>query len=310
MNEPLVSIIIPVYNGGNYLRLALESALHQTYPNIEVIVVNDGSTDDGETERIALSFSSPKLKYIFKENGGTATSLNRGIQEAQGEYICWLSHDDLLAKDKIEMQVHYLSSLGESAKKTILYGKTILIDEHGNKHKFIRQILYRTPKKTFYIPSDYFKLGHIFYGSLLLPKAFFDDNPFLPELRYSQDVYSFFQMLTSGYTLRFVPNAKVYYRVHKEQGSFVRLNDYAVDCAYIYDKFTSYFKKSHDEVFIKRYLFHLARRGASYESDHQMMEKLIQEFPDELGEKAISKAHTIQKRYIRLYKIKKKIFSR
>lgn len=73
MNEfkPLVSIVIPVYNGSNYLQEALDSAVAQTYKNLEIIVVNDGSTDD--TENIALSYGD-KIRYFYKENGGTSTA--------------------------------------------------------------------------------------------------------------------------------------------------------------------------------------------------------------------------------------------
>ena len=63
--EPLVSIVIPVYNGSNFLREAIDSALDQTYSNTEVIVVNDGSNDDGATERIALEYSD-RIRYFFK----------------------------------------------------------------------------------------------------------------------------------------------------------------------------------------------------------------------------------------------------
>ena len=68
MEKPLISIIIPVYNGSNYLRDAINSALAQTYTNIEIIVVNDGSNDNGETEKIALSYGE-KIRYFSKENG-------------------------------------------------------------------------------------------------------------------------------------------------------------------------------------------------------------------------------------------------
>ena len=86
MQKSLVSIIIPVYNGANYLREAIDSALNQTYQNCEVIVVNDGSDDNGKTEEITLSYGS-RIRYFRKENGGVATALNAGIREMQGEYF-------------------------------------------------------------------------------------------------------------------------------------------------------------------------------------------------------------------------------
>ena len=81
--KPLVSVIIPVYNGANFLSFAINSVLEQTYENIELLIVNDGSNDDGKTEAIALSAKSDrfKIKYFFKQNGGVASSLNKGIEE-------------------------------------------------------------------------------------------------------------------------------------------------------------------------------------------------------------------------------------
>ena len=113
---PLVSIVIPVYNGSNYLKESINSALNQTYENIEVIVVNDGSNDEGATEEIALSFEN-KVKYFYKENGGTSTALNYGIKNMSGDYFAWLSHDDLYRPENIELQISKLSTLEN--KKTI-----------------------------------------------------------------------------------------------------------------------------------------------------------------------------------------------
>ena len=75
MSDPKISIVIPVYNGSNYLANAIDCALRQTYKNVEVIVVNDGSTDGGATEEIALSYGE-KIRYFHKSNGGESSALN------------------------------------------------------------------------------------------------------------------------------------------------------------------------------------------------------------------------------------------
>lgn len=105
MKNPLVSIVIPVYNGSNYLREAIDSALAQTYDNFEVIVVNDGSTDD--TEQICLSYGD-KIRYFKKENGGVATALNLAVEKMKGEYFEWFAHDDVIYPQKTERQMKAL----------------------------------------------------------------------------------------------------------------------------------------------------------------------------------------------------------
>lgn len=112
MDNPLVSIIIPVYNGSNYLKDAIDSALAQTYPNCEILVINDGSNDGGATERIALAYGD-RIRYFSKQNGGVATAVNLGIKNMQGEYFAWLSHDDMYYPEKIEKQIQALRVHGD-----------------------------------------------------------------------------------------------------------------------------------------------------------------------------------------------------
>jgi glycosyltransferase involved in cell wall biosynthesis len=116
--KPLVSIVIPVFNGSNYLREAIDSALAQTYLNLEVIVVNDGSEDGGLTEEIALEYND-RIRYFTKKNGGTSTALNVGIRNMRGDYFCWLSHDDLYHPEFIEAQIEVLSSLDDKTTITM-----------------------------------------------------------------------------------------------------------------------------------------------------------------------------------------------
>ena len=92
------------------MREAIDSALKQTYDNIEVIVINDGSEDEGETEKIAFSYGD-KIRYYSKSNGGVATALNLGIEKMKGDYFSWLSHDDMYMPEKISNEIEQLQTL-------------------------------------------------------------------------------------------------------------------------------------------------------------------------------------------------------
>ncbi|MBM3276054.1 MAG: glycosyltransferase family 2 protein [Candidatus Sericytochromatia bacterium] len=122
-----VSIVIPVYNGANYLREAIDSALAQTHPDVEVLVVNDGSTDGGATDAIARSYGD-RIRYLDKENGGVSSALNLGIANATGDYISWLSHDDVFLPEKISRS---LEALERTDPRTIIYTDIEMIDEAG-----------------------------------------------------------------------------------------------------------------------------------------------------------------------------------
>ncbi|MCL5807624.1 MAG: glycosyltransferase [Deltaproteobacteria bacterium] len=107
---PLVSVIIPTFNYGQYVRRAIESALVQTYHNVEVIVVDDGSTDN--TAEILASFRS-RIKVIYQKNTGASAARNRGIVEAKGDYIAFLDADDRYCKDNIAKKLTFLRSYPE-----------------------------------------------------------------------------------------------------------------------------------------------------------------------------------------------------
>jgi glycosyltransferase involved in cell wall biosynthesis len=124
--NPLVSIIIPVYNGSNYLGAAIDSALAQTYKNCEILVINDGSTDNGLTESVALKYGS-KIRYFVKKNGGCGSALNYGLDQMRGEYFSWLSHDDLYLPNKIQHQIKLLECTQEEIPP-IVYGGYEIID--------------------------------------------------------------------------------------------------------------------------------------------------------------------------------------
>ncbi len=216
---PLVSIVIPVYNGARYLGEAIRSALGQTYRNIEVVVVNDGSSDAGQTEAAALSFGD-RIRYYYKPNGHVASALNFGIRHMRGEYFSWLSHDDLYGPNKIETQLGAAALLGP---KTVVYGDYQILDE-------ATQVV--TPVRLDHVAAERFRywitLTSSLHGcTLLIPKVCLDAcDPFNESLRTTQDYDMWFRMAKC---CRFVhvPGIVVTSRHHAEQGTRA-LRDVAV----------------------------------------------------------------------------------
>src|SRR5215470_14296148 len=116
--KPLVSILIPAYNAEKSLPYTLESAVAQTWPRKEIIVVDDGSTD--RTADVARGFASKGVKIVSTENQGLSAAVNNAYRLSQGDYIQELDADDILAPDKIEKQ---LGALREGdTKRTLLSG--------------------------------------------------------------------------------------------------------------------------------------------------------------------------------------------
>lgn len=126
----LVSIITPCYNGEKYLDRYFNSLLKQGYPDVELIFVNDGSTD--KTETVALEYGE-KLKargygftYIYQDNAGQSAAINKGLKLFKGEYLNWMDSDDYLMPDSIEKRVNYLKN---NTQVGLVIGRTILVDD-------------------------------------------------------------------------------------------------------------------------------------------------------------------------------------
>jgi hypothetical protein len=130
--RPLVSVVVPVYNGARFLAAAIESALAQDYRPVEVIVVDDGS-DDGSAA-IARSFEG--VRYVYQNNQGPAAARNAGIREARGEFIAFLDTDDLMLPNKIGAQANYL--LQNSGVGCALSGREIFCEPGVEPPEWLR----------------------------------------------------------------------------------------------------------------------------------------------------------------------------
>jgi glycosyltransferase involved in cell wall biosynthesis len=121
---PRVSVIIPTYNQASYLPEAIRSVLGQTFQDFEIIVVNDGSTDNTSQEMV--NFSDPRIRYFSQENRGPSAARNTGILASVGEYIAFLDSDDVWLPRKLELQVELLDSKPEAA---LVYSDACLFDD-------------------------------------------------------------------------------------------------------------------------------------------------------------------------------------
>lgn len=224
--QPKVSIIIPVYNGSNYLQEAIDSALAQTYPNCEILVINDGSCDEGKTEAIALSYGD-RIRYFKKENGGVASALNMGIRQMTGEYFSWLSHDDVYYPNKVKREVQAILASGDPMK--LVQCEYDFYDEATGT----------------YTPTDFSKtytleqLTNSVFSVLqlqihaccaLIHKSHFDRVGMFDEgLRTVQDIEMWFRLFRGQKSL-FVPERLYKVREHAEAGNHTIPSYYSETC--------------------------------------------------------------------------------
>lgn len=231
---PKVSIVIPVYNGSDYLEDAIISALNQTYKNIEIIVVDDGSDDNGATWAIIEKYSK-RIRGFRKQNGGVSSALNFGIKQMTGEYFSWLSHDDYYLPKKIEKSVDVLAQNIENADKLIAYVDGNFVNPEKKKiksfKKFFRPIRIYTGLEAADIVS---RKGTLFGCSLLIPKNAFDKSGLFDEnLRYSQDALMWYRLFMNDFSICSSDYLGVLSRIHSRQVTVTRKDLFLHDSLYV-----------------------------------------------------------------------------
>jgi glycosyltransferase involved in cell wall biosynthesis len=223
--QPKVSVVIPFYNCA-YVNQAIESALNQTYPNVEVIVVNDGSTRHAEKIRPYLRH----IRYIEKANGGTATALNTGILNATGQFFAWLSSDDLYVPHKIARQLSFMQESGAWASFTPFRA----IDANN---RFIRQF------PTIYLQNriHFFELMKhqclINGGTVMFRMELFRQVGLFDErYRYAHD-YEFWLRVLLHHHFAFLNEPLLLYRLHTEMGTHQHAKEVALEAARVQQRY-------------------------------------------------------------------------
>lgn len=226
MSDPKVSIVIPVYNGADYLGDAIESALAQTYSNLEIIVVNDGSRDAGATEAIAKAYGD-KIRYIFQPNGGVAKALNTGIEHMRGDYFSWLSHDDMYMPEKVAQEVALVRT---QADATTIVAEGIQVVDAAGKYLYTVDLYDRYSEEELSRPLFALLRGGINGCAMLIHRSHFARvGLFDTTLPTTQDFDLWFRMLR-GQRLCYAHSANTLSRAHAAQGSKARLEAHIEEC--------------------------------------------------------------------------------
>jgi glycosyltransferase involved in cell wall biosynthesis len=208
--KPLVSILIPAYNAQELIGYTLESAVAQTWPNKEIIVADDGSTD--ETAQVAQRFASRGVKVVSAKNGGLSAAQNNAYRHCQGDYIQFLDADDLLAPDKIERQ---LAALTPSDSKRILLSSPWAPFFYRTRHaRFVHNSVWEDLTPAEWLLRKLSENLHMQNATWLVSRELAEAaGPWDEALQYDQDGEYFTRVLLASERTRFVPGTGIYYRV-------------------------------------------------------------------------------------------------
>nr|WP_290223445.1 glycosyltransferase [Trichocoleus desertorum] len=208
---PQISVVIPAYNAEKTIKATIDSVLSQTFSDFELIVVNDGSLDT--TLNIVANIQDPRIKLISQPNSGPQKSRNRGIREAQGEYLSFLDADDLWTPDKLEAQLKALQANPDAA---VAYSWTNWIDETG---QFIRRGAYVNATGNVYeklLLIDFVESGS---NPLVLRQALDEIGNFDESLVGGQD-WDMWLRLAARYPFTVVASPQILYRKYPNSNSW------------------------------------------------------------------------------------------
>lgn len=207
-NDILVSVVMPVYNGALYLKEAVDSIISQTHTNFELIIINDGSTDN--SEEIILSYDDTRIRYIVNEkNSGICVTLNKGLDAAQGKYIARMDCDDISVPERLQKQLEYM----EQHPSIGVVGSDIIVFGEGIQERLF----------TFEHDKNCCKAGLLFHTCfphpvVMIRKSLLDEH----NLRYDDEYrgledFELWYRISKYSEVTNLPYPLLYYRKHKSQ---------------------------------------------------------------------------------------------
>jgi glycosyltransferase involved in cell wall biosynthesis len=229
--KPLVSILMPAYNAEKWIAAAIKSALRQTWSNKEIIVVDDGSTD--QTLAVARRFESNGVRVITTSNQGAAAARNRAFSLSRGDYIQWLDADDLLSPDKIERQMQAAEKVGHH--RTLFSSGWGYFLYRPFKAKFSSSSLWCDLSPVEWLVRKWENNAHMQTATWLVSRELTKAaGPWDVRLLNNDDGEYFCRVIAASDGIRFVPGAKVFYReVGSDSLSYVGTSNKKIDAHFL-----------------------------------------------------------------------------
>jgi len=218
----VVSVIIPCYNAGKFIGETIQSVLRQSFTDWEMIVINDGSTDD--SEEIVKKINDPRIRLVSKPNTGVSDSRNIGFEKTTGEFVCFLDADDLMADNFLEKRIRFLLS---NSLHAIVGGKLIHIDEDG-----------KNTGKISFTPDEHAIRQVLFFDPSIssCPSAFLIRRSFLVgyKIQFEKSLWStadklFLLQIALRVPFREVKGGELFYRTHSRSMSGLYSIDLVAD---------------------------------------------------------------------------------
>jgi glycosyltransferase involved in cell wall biosynthesis len=243
--KPLVSILIPAFNAEEWLPHTLRSALSQTWQRKEIIVVDDGSSD--RTAEVAGSFASKGVSVVSVENSGASAARNHALQLSQGDYIQWLDADDLLAPDKIELQMRSLQEV--NSRRVLLSSPWAYFHYRPQRARFVPTPLWQDLTPVEWLLRKMGENLHMQTATWLTSRQLTEAaGPWDTRLISDDDGEYFCRVLGVSEGTHFVPEAKVFYRVTStDRRSYIGGSDVKKDALLLSMKLHIHYLRSFEE---------------------------------------------------------------
>ena len=214
MKNDTISIVVPIYNVENYLEECIDSLISQTYSNLEILLIDDGSTDNSGKIADDYMKKDERIKVFHKKNGGLSDARNYGIIRAKGKYICFVDSDDYVSEDYVEFM---MNNLIQNETKISACGYCYVFE--NKEIKEIKEINYKEIKNKYLDDDAQIYSNVIGYFNISFCNKLFDitlfDNILFPVGKKSEDWFIMYKILEKAGALYYDSTIKYYYRQRK-----------------------------------------------------------------------------------------------